>query len=197
MKGDILLKALEILKEQTMSQVDFIDAVLSSGYGASMNEIDFKFKNNQKNRKDKNVSSDNMIERKKRLYVFISKMKRDGLIEEKFKDGKDGDKFSLSTKGNIKLSQLKNRLPSKYYKKEIQNSSIIISFDIPERLRRKRDWIREVIRNLGFEMVHQSVWIGNVKIPKVFILDLENLNILEYVEIFEITKSGTLKKLGK
>ena len=42
-------------------------------------------------------------------------------------------------------------------------------------------------------MVHQSVWVGKTKIPETLILDLENLHILEYVEIFEISKNGTLK----
>ncbi|MEK7459507.1 MAG: hypothetical protein AAB636_00380 [Patescibacteria group bacterium] len=194
MKGDILLKVLEILKEQTMNQVDFMDTVLSSGYGVSMGRIDFEYKKIQRKRHTKQYQNNLLKERKKRLRVFISKMKHDGLIEEKFEDG---TKFLISSKGIIKLSQLKNRLPYRHYKKQAQSNFVVVSFDIPERLRRKRNWLREVIRNLSFIMVHQSVWVGKTKIPETLILDLENLHILEYVEIFEISKNGTLKKLTK
>lgn len=194
MKGDILFKILGVIKKQSMNQVDFVDAVLSSGYGASMSKIDFEYSKIRRKRQSIQIHDEILKERKKRLRVFISKMKRDGLIEE---SSKNSTKLSISSKGINKLSQLKNRLPTRHYKKEAQNNLTIISFDIPERLRRKRDWIREVIRNLGFFMVHQSVWIGKIKIPESFILNLENLNILEYVEIFEINKSGTLKELNK
>ena len=97
----------------------------------------------------------------------------------------------------MKLTQLKNKLPTRHYGKTNQNKLVIISFDIPEKFRRKRDWLREVIRNLGYKMIHQSVWIGKTGIPKQFILDLEEMNILEYVEVFEINKRGSLKKLAE
>ena len=48
-------------------------------------------------------------------------MKHDGLIEEKFEDG---TKFLISSKGIIKLSQLKNRLPYRHYKNKL---SLILS----------------------------------------------------------------------
>jgi len=44
-------------------------------------------------------------------------------------------------------------------------------------------------------MIHQSVWVGKIKIPRQFILDLEEINILGYIEIFEISKMGSLKKV--
>ena len=45
-------------------------------------------------------------------------------------------------------------------------------------------------------MIHKSVWIGKEKIPQELIIDLEELKILNFVEIFEVTKQGTLKKVG-
>ena len=192
MKGEILLKILEVLHDTAMSQVDFFAAVLASGYGASSGRIEYEYQKRQKISKDKEFKERNVVERRKRLAVFVSKMKHDGLIKEL-----ENEKFTISSKGEKKLIELKHGLPGRHYEKVNQNSSIIISFDIPEKLRRKRNWLREVLRNLGFEMIHQSVWVGKVKIPKEFIIDLENLKILEYVEIFEISKTGTLKKFGK
>lgn len=189
MRGKILFKALELLFNGTMTQLDFFIAVLASGYGASMSKIDYEYQKRRRISEVEKLKADNLRERKRRLAVFMSKMKHDGLIREL------NGKLTISCKGRKKFNQLKNALPGRHYEKKIIQSSIIISFDVPERLRRKRNWLREVIRNLGFKMVHQSVWVGKIKIPEDFIADLENLKILEFIEIFEISKTGSLNKL--
>lgn len=191
MKGKILLKALELLRDGAMTQADFFSAVLVAGYGASSSRIEYEYQKRKRISEAKKFQADIIKERKRRLAVFVSKMKHDGLIKE-FND----DKFVISGKGREKISKLKDNLPARYYEnKSNQSNPVIISFDIPERLRRKRNWLREVIRNLGFKMIHQSVWVGKVKIPKNFITDMEDLKILEFIEIFEIKKTGSLNKL--
>jgi len=194
MKGEILLKALEIIEDVALSQIDFLEAVLASGYGAGMNKIDHEYKKRRRIYEDEKYRKQDLENRKRRLRVFISKMKHDGLIDE---SKKESNKFKISYKGKSKLKQLKSGLPGRHYETKEQYNPVIISFDIPERFRPKRDWLREVIRNLGFKMIHQSVWIGKIKIPKDMIMDMEDLKILEYVEIFEVGQTGTLKKLGK
>jgi DNA-binding transcriptional regulator PaaX len=193
MKGHILLKALSLIEDTAMSQVDFFEAVLVSGYGASMNKLDHEYNKIQRKRDKNKITKQELIDRKRKLMVFVSKMKHDGLIEE----DKAKDVFLISNKGKQKLTKLKTNLPTRYYEVKKQDSSVIISFDIPERMRRKRDWLREVVKNLGFEMIHRSVWVGKIKIPKEFILDLERMKIIEFVEIFEVSKKGTLEKIGK
>ncbi len=191
MRGEILLKALEFLYDGAMTQVDFFGAVLSAGYGAGLSSIEYEYQKRSRMAEAKKSQTGIQKDRKRRLAVFVSKMKHDGLIKKS-----ENNKFTISSKGIDKLNKLKHSLPTKFYKQKTeQNSSIIISFDVPERLRRKRNWLREVIRNLGFKMVHQSVWVGKGKIPIDFIKDLENLKILEFVEIFEISKTGSLKKI--
>ena len=194
MKGEILFKFLEIIHDQVMSQADFFAAVLESGYGASMSRIDYAYDRRKRTREDRYSKDAEIQERKTRLQKFIHKMKRDGLIET---IGKDKTKIKISLKGQAKLKDLKNALPGRQYPINPKNTFTIISFDIPEKLRRKRNWFREVIKNLGFGMIHQSVWVGKVKIPEVLIQELEQLNILKYIEIFEISKTGTLEKLVK
>ncbi|OGI73927.1 hypothetical protein A3D42_02820 [Candidatus Nomurabacteria bacterium RIFCSPHIGHO2_02_FULL_41_18] len=192
MRGEILTKILEFLYTEVITQANFITAVLASGYGASMGKIDFEYRKRQRISENNKWHVKEQNKRIKRLKIFLAKMKHDGLIEKTNKNNEI--KIKISEKGKKKLKYLKNRLPYRKYSKEKQRAVVIISFDIPERLRKKRRWLREVIKNLGFEMIHQSLWTGKVKIPKEFILDLENLKILEYVEIFQISKTGTLKK---
>ncbi len=190
MRGQILLKALEVLTDCALTQVDFIEAVLASGYGAGLGKLDYEFRKRRSVRERANLREEYKTERRRRLQNFLYQMKHDGLL-----DATKDNKLTVSIKGKQKIKELKNKLPGRYYLKTKTTQITIISFDIPEKLRRKRNWLREVIRNLGFKMIHQSVWMGKNKIPAEFIEDLENLRILEYVEILEATKSGSLKKL--
>ena len=168
--------------------------MLVSGYGASIGKIDYEHKKLQKARSLDKVKNEDTAQKIKRLSIFLSKIKRDGLLEEA---GDNTNKqFKITQKGKSKLLQLKNNLPEKHYEKKIGGNVVIISFDIPERFRNKRNWFRDVIRNLGFEMIHQSVWLGKTKIPKELVENMGKLDILAYVQIFEISKSGTLKKIG-
>ncbi|HDH31265.1 MAG TPA: CRISPR-associated endonuclease Cas2, partial [Candidatus Wolfebacteria bacterium] len=153
-----------------------------------------------KQRKDKDwVSKEVELKRKakQRYHSLIYKLKKDNLIKESVK----GDKkfFIITKKGKDKLSLLikrnKKMLPKIFYQKEKGDKFIIIAFDVPETERIKRDWLREVIKNLGFKMIQKSVWIGKIKIPKEFLNDLLKLKLVDFVEIFEISKIGSLKHI--
>ena len=186
-----MLTALGVLEKVAINQADFTRAVLFAGYGASRGKIDYEYNKIQRVRENKMWRRQESEERTRRLKNYIFQMKHDGLIEEAEKD-----KFRITKKGRAKLEKLKTGLPSRRYPQaqSCQNLAII-SFDIPEEFHSKRDWLREVVKNMGFNMIHQSLWVGKRKIPESFVSDLENMKILEYVEIFEVTKSGTLRKL--
>ncbi len=73
--------------------------------------------------------------------------------------------------------------------------ALIISYDIPERLRKERTRIREVLGSLEFEMIHKSVWLGKNLIPEICLREWKQRKVLAYIHIFEVGKSGTLKKI--
>ena len=76
------------------------------------------------------------------------------------------------------------------------NKIKIITFDIPERERWKRAWLREALMFLGFSMLHKSVWVGKNKIPEQFLEDLRDMNLIKYTHILEVSASGTLKEIS-
>lgn len=194
-RGQILIKILELLHDTAMNQVDFLGAVLTSGYGASASKIEYEYKKRQRLASIRESQVGDLKNQRIRLQKFLSKLKHDGFIKQA--EGAEKE-LTISKKGRAKLSELKKKFQNKHYEvKDTKISSIIISFDIPEEFRKKRAWLREVIQNLGFEMVHKSVWVGNKKLPEDLILDLDRMNILEFIEIFEVTKIGTLKKVDK
>ncbi|OGI75844.1 hypothetical protein A3C67_02105 [Candidatus Nomurabacteria bacterium RIFCSPHIGHO2_02_FULL_42_19] len=188
MRGETLYKILDFLEDQSLSTLDFFQSFLSAGYGASMNKIDYEYKKLNRQRANYKIERD----KRRHLQKYISKLKKDGLIIEN-----PGKEISISSFGKERLELFKKNkmLDKKIYKKEKGNHVIIVSYDIPVLFNRERDKIREILKILGFSMVHKSVWVGKMKLPKKFILALEKLEILQYFEILEVTKSGSLRQI--
>jgi len=128
------------------------------------------------------------------LANVLHRLKKDGLISVKERHGKTG--FFLSEDGKRVFAKKSERiLPDTVYDKEPDDVVKIIIYDIPEAQSFKRDWVRSVLHNLGLRLLQKSVWIGRVKIPDVFMRDLANLQLLNYVEVFSIGKTGTIRKI--
>lgn len=69
----------------------------------------------------------------------------------------------------------------------------IVCFDIPERDRAKRRWLRGELIALGYQALQKSVWIGTKPLPKDFIESLDDLDLRGRVHIFMVASEGTLK----
>ena len=78
------------------------------------------------------------------------------------------------------------------YPKLPSPSSIIISFDIPEKEKHKRAWLRSVLRNLDYKILHASVWIGNNALPKELLNDCKRMDMTNYIHIFSVFRKGTI-----
>jgi len=182
-RGKILLKILSLIKEGVVDMVDLQRAIISAGYGSSFGTIDWEYAKIKRNREISNFKKEAVKEKERRLSKYFWKLKRDGLIQEQ----KSGQ-LRLTKKGESAL----NDFSRNNYQKEASKNLIIVSFDIPESLRRGRNILRENLKLLGFNMVHQSTWFGKNKIPPKLLRELEKIGILEYIKIFEVTKKGTL-----
>ncbi len=68
-------------------------------------------------------------------------------------------------------------------------------FDVPEKYRKSRNWLRAELASCGFEMMQKSVWIGKRPLRKEFIEKLRERKLVDYIHIVEITKKGTLTEL--
>ncbi|MFH1188379.1 MAG: CRISPR-associated endonuclease Cas2 [bacterium] len=184
-RGEIIKNILENLEAGISDSIDLFEAILISGYGASYRTIDSNLTKIQLN----HGISDTARERKKQnFYCLLSKLKKEGFVE------KNESNYTLTRLGRWKLKQLSLYLPFKTsYKQEKDSSFKIIIFDIPEKKRYKRDWLRSVLTELGFQKLQRSVWAGKKKVPEDFINDLKEFQLLEYIDIFAVTKTGTIK----
>ena len=136
--------------------------------------------------------------RKSSFYALLSKLKKDNLIEKTKSNGVTW--WRITKKGENRNLREKNRLsspPNTPWLNQVKKSKAvtIISYDIPEKLRLQRFWMREVLKLMGFSMIHRSVWVGTALIPKGFLKELERREIIDCIQIFEVTKGGTLEEV--
>lgn len=123
------------------------------------------------------------------FYTKLNQFKRNGLIE-KGTLGEDTS-WQISKKGKDFLNKKRDKFNA-YLTAPISPRMKIVSYDIPEKYRRGRGWLRSVLKLMDYEMVHQSVWIGRKVLPKDFFEVIANEGLEEYLKIFEVTKSGSL-----
>ncbi|MBI4159646.1 CRISPR-associated endonuclease Cas2 [Candidatus Wolfebacteria bacterium] len=195
--GEVSLRLLEAIAEGLQDTADVFRVILTAGYGASVRKLDNEFRKIQQERDDRRAKQEAERTIQKRYVALLYKLKKDGLVVEKKSEKR---RFLFLTHAGIKKLNLlkntrKNKLPTPRYDKEESGRVTIIIFDVPEAERKKRAWLRSALASLGFTLVQKSVWIGKSKIPKEFLNDLKNLNLIPCVEIFEITRAGSLKQL--
>lgn len=197
MKGEFTIKILEKLSEAAVDAGDLMAAFVESGYGVSLSSV--RYRKNQAERRRLDAAKEREERRRlaRRYNNLIAWLRRDGLIVEEKKIGRRI--FKITRRGMKKLKMLLRRkedsLPAIDYPVSKSHNFTVIAFDVPEKEKRKRWWLRAALRGMGFTMLQRSVWIGKVKIPREFIDDLSGLRLVESVEILEITKAGSLRHL--
>ena len=201
MRGDITLKILEMVARTAVGLSDVVEAMLSAGYGASPGKLRREISRIELERERGQTARQKEAQLKHRYQSMLSRLKAQGLIIENSspasaKEGV-GAILKLTPKGRVLLGRMKksrkeNLLPEKNYSSRGSDVFTIVAFDVPEKYHSRRDWLRACLGNMGLKMIQRSVWLGKVKIPKDFIDDIKKLDLLESVEIFEISKTGTL-----
>jgi DNA-binding transcriptional regulator PaaX len=122
--------------------------------------------------------------KKESVQVALSRLHKNGYLTN------SPTGWSITPKGK-KYSQSTH--PLDYIVSPFNKDSLpgmIISFDIPEKDRAKRHWLRNQIKIFGYKMLQQSLWIGPSPLPPLFVKRLEDLNIRKNVKTFKITKSN-------
>lgn len=139
---------------------------------------------------DLGESVDVVFTNKQQFYNLLTKLKNQGLVKKKIADR--GIIWKITSAGLRKLKIAKKQRAN--YETAPDNKLKIIAFDVPEKERLNRAWLREVLRLLGFKMLQKSLWAGKNKIPEEFLMDLKRKKMFGYLHIFEVSNTGTLKE---
>ena len=126
------------------------------------------------------------------LLNLLSRLNKEGLV-----DRIDGGNILITDKG-LNSVEIKSPTPPwfKIYKRSSQSNKKsgikLIIFDIPEKDRIKRDWLRFKLEQLGFRKMQMSVWWGRGALPEEFIADLAKYEILPHVHILAVSQRGII-----
>ncbi|QQG46256.1 MAG: hypothetical protein HYY55_00200 [Candidatus Niyogibacteria bacterium] len=123
---------------------------------------------------------------KRSVYQGLYQLRKKGLVKHYKKDGEQN--FILTREGKKKSKIFRTILefadffigPSKY---DWDGKWRIIIFDIPERLRKYRDFLRTELKTLNFYPIQKSVWIHPLPIPEDFWKEIVDPALLPFVRI--------------
>ncbi|MCX6717616.1 MAG: hypothetical protein NTU76_03000 [Candidatus Taylorbacteria bacterium] len=73
---------------------------------------------------------------------------------------------------------------------EKADKNTIIAFDISEKSRKIRGWLRNQLKIFGYSMLQQSVWFGPGPLPNEFFKRVEGFGIRKNIKIFTVKKSN-------
>ncbi|MDP2668950.1 MAG: hypothetical protein Q8P07_03905 [bacterium] len=180
-RGQKIKEILIALAAGTLATLEILDELWPVGVTRSHYQ--------NKRRVFKNMHSD--VIKDQEFYNLLNYLKRTGLIDKKI--GEKGVFWKITSNGLNKLKLLKEK--SADYQTGADGKLKIIVFDVPEKERGKRSWLRGALRFLGFKMLQQSVWIGKNIVPEQFLFDLRRKNLLPYIHIMEVSRGGTVREL--
>ncbi len=124
-------------------------------------------------------------------------LKRRGFVEIK-KDKKNRSFFHLTPKGKLQI--LKYLHLEKLMKRKWDGHWRVIIFDIPESLKKWREYLRSDLRNLGFHKLQYSVYITPYPVTGELHELLEEWNLkkyFRYLTVMEIDGEDKLKRIFK
>ncbi|MBI2631080.1 CRISPR-associated endonuclease Cas2 [Candidatus Nomurabacteria bacterium] len=67
--------------------------------------------------------------------------------------------------------------------------NLIVMYDIPNNLKKERDWFRRQLIKFGYIMIQKSVWVGPSPLPKEFLEYLKDIKIEDKFKTFKLAKS--------
>jgi len=185
-------KILDYLQMQAESTVDLL-SMFSLDRGRAMREARRSIVHGPRQFK---VDWADLYRERQKFYSLLNQLKRQGLVSKRKQE--QNSQWRITAQGTKYLTKLKSKQGSspklfrRAYEKKNCADFMIVSFDVPERDRRKRNWLRTQLLALDFEMLQQSVWLGKVQIPEDFINDLRIYEMIPYVHIFSVSKSGSI-----
>ena len=136
---------------------------------------------------------------KQTFHSTLNKLKKKGLIARSQKN----QIFSLTSKGKNEGFFARTRIKSALFEKNEKKKEKwdgywrIVIFDIPEKLKRTREALRDLLKVIGFQKLQGSVWIYPYKIPEFLDETLNDNQIKKYVRFLlvkEIYYDWDIKK---
>ncbi len=117
--------------------------------------------------------------------TILWRLQKKGLVENK--------------KGCYHLTVSGLNLTKKFQEKQLEkswdNKWRIIMFDIPEKRRKERNWLRNQLADFEYKLLQESVFIGKQPFEKDFFEELVNRNLYQYIRLLTVGEIDNEKEL--
>lgn len=100
------------------------------------------------------------------LYPTLRRLERKHLVGAKQRDGRE--EWYLTDEGERLAERLKLKLTYVQKQQHWDGKWRLAIFDVPERIRARRDALRRELINLGFHQLQKSVWVTLYLLPDEF-----------------------------
>lgn len=117
--------------------------------------------------------------------AILAQLKAQGLVQPAPKRGRRY--WRLTPAGRAALAE-----QQRYLAARPDGQKRLVCFDIPERDRAKRQWLRGELVACGYRQLQKSVWIGEAPLPQELIEALDALDLRGRVHILHLKSGGTL-----
>lgn len=119
---------------------------------------------------------------------ILSQLKAQGLVERRRESR--GSRWRITPRGKTAVAVRKRTKPP-----QPDGKKRLVCFDVPERERAKRKWLRGELIALGYRQLQKSVWIGETPLPEEFIGALDTLELRSRVHVLRVATEGSLGDL--
>lgn len=120
------------------------------------------------------------------LYHALRRMERRYLVGVKRRG--QGDEWYLTDEGERLARLLKVKLQHAAQQKRWDGKWRVVIFDIPERIRGRRDFLRKELASLGFHQLQKSVWVTPYPLPPEFMELVGELELGKHFRVLTVER---------
>lgn len=120
--------------------------------------------------------------KKQTIYNTVANLLKTGYLEKKVKNNGEVV-YRVTSWGKTKI--IYNIPLARYTGRKWERVWRLVSFDIPEKKATLRVWLRNKLRELGFGMLQESLWITPHELGQMFEEFLERENLKSYCLVWE------------
>ena len=110
--------------------------------------------------------------------VMLLRLANDGLVERERRGF-----WKIAGKGKLLIEKYLARENDKDKIDRSKTPDLIVVFDVPEKRKKWREWLRGELCFLGFKKVQKSVWLGTRPLPKGLRTELKERRIFSHVHV--------------
>ena len=193
MRGERTIAILAFLHKAAKVTAEILDTFTYAGYDESYRRARGLPSKIPRHRTFPFGDAARIAQERQKLSKLLYKLKKEGII------ALGGRRtWHITARGIHYLDQKQRKddhIGPPFYYSAASHEFTIVTYDVPESERKKRAWLRAALANMKFQRLQKSVWAGKVTIPEEFLKDAQQLRILPYIDIFVVTKGGTLKSI--